>query len=94
MVSVDGAGLPLRGHLHSASPSEVRLIEAALQTIRAGRQHQPGRPKQKSERIIADRGYDIDPLRKQLAQRGIELMTPYHKNRRKPPTRDPPGCLT
>jgi len=38
--------------------------------------------------VIADRGYDSDPLRKQLARRGIELIAPHRKNRRKPRTQD------
>jgi transposase len=88
MVVVDCAGLPLGDHLHSASPSEVRLVEVTLETIRVGRRHQPGRPRQKPKRIIADRGYDSDPLRKQLARHGIELIAPHRKNRCKSPTQD------
>jgi transposase len=88
MVVVDGAGVPLGNHLHSASPSEVKLVEATLQTIRVGRRHHAGRPRQKPERLIGDRGYDSDPLRRQLAQRHIELIVPHRKNRRKPRTQD------
>jgi transposase len=88
MVVVDGAGLSLGDHLHSASPSEVRLAEATLSTIRVGRRHRPGRPRQKPTRVIADRGYGSDPLRKQLARRGIELIASHRKNRRRPPTQD------
>jgi transposase len=88
MVVVDGAGLPLGNHLHSASPAEVKLVEATLATIQVGRRHRAGRPRQKPVRLIADRGYDSDPLRKQLAARGIELIAPHRKNRRKPPTQD------
>ena len=88
MVMVDGTGVPLGDHLHSASPSEVRLAEATLSTIRAGQRHRPGRPRQRPERVIADRTYDSDPLRKQLAQRGIELIVPHRRNRRQPPTQD------
>ena len=88
MVVVDGAGLPLGDHLHSASPSEVWLAGATLATIRLGRRHRPGHPRQKPARVIADRGYDSAPLRKRLARRGIELITPHRKNRRKPPTQD------
>jgi len=80
---VDGTGIPLGDYLHAASPSEVRLAEATLATIRVARRHHAGRPRQKPERIIADRGYDSDPLRKQLARRGIELIVPHRKNRRK-----------
>jgi transposase len=88
MVVVDGAGLPLGDHLHSASPSEVKLVEATLAAIRVGRRHRAGCPRQKPIRLIADRGYDSDPLRAQLAKRGIELIVPHRKNRRKPPTQD------
>jgi transposase len=91
MVVVDGAGLPLGNHLHSASPSEVKLVEATLATIRVGRRHRVGRPRQKPLRLIADRGYDSDPLRQQLAARGIELIAPHRKNRSKPPTQDGRG---
>ncbi len=38
--------------------------------------------------MIADRGYDSDPLREQLARRGIELIAPHRINRSKPPTQD------
>ena len=38
--------------------------------------------------MIADRAYDSDPLREQLAARGIELVAPYRRNRRKPRTQD------
>jgi transposase len=88
MVVVDGQGVPLGNHLHAASPSEVKLVEATLETIRVGRRRGPGRPRQKPRRLIADRGYDSDPLRKQRAARGIELIAPHRKNRRKPPTQD------
>ena len=30
--------------------------------------------------MIADRGYDSDPLRERLKKRGIELIAPYRKN--------------
>lgn len=74
-------------HLDSASPAEVKLLEPTLATIavpRAG----PGRPRQKPERIIADKAYDSDPLRLRLAKRHIELIVPHRRNRKKPPTQD------
>ena len=81
MVVVDGQGLPLGNHLHSASPAEVKLAETTLATIRVGRSHHAGRPRQKPMRVIADRAYDSDPLRKQLAARGIELIVPHEESR-------------
>ncbi len=78
MVLVDGEGLPLGIRLESASPSEVTLAEATLAEVRVP---QPkGRPRQKPERVIADRGYDSDPLRERLRRRGIELIVPYREN--------------
>ncbi len=72
MVLVDGQGLPLGVRLESASPSEVTLAEATLDEVRVPRRK--GRPRQKPERVIGDRGYDSDPLRQRLKKRGIELM--------------------
>jgi transposase len=78
MVLADGEGVPLGVRLESASPSEVTLAEATLAEIHVP---QPkGRPRQKPERVIADRGYDSDPLRERLQKRGIELIAPYRKN--------------
>ncbi len=71
----------------SASPAEVRLVPQTLATIavpRAG----PGRPRQTPPRLIADRAYDSDPLRKDLARRGIQLISPHRKNRTRPATQD------
>jgi transposase len=88
MVVVDGRGLPLGNYLHSASPAEVRLAETTLAAIRIGRRHHAGRPRQKPVRVIADKAYDSDPLRKRLRQRGIELICPHKKNRVRPATQD------
>jgi hypothetical protein len=85
---VDGRGLPLGNYLHSASPAEVRLAETTLASIRVGRRHRAGRPRQKPLRVIADKAYDSDPLRKRLRQRGIELICPHKTNRVRPATQD------
>jgi transposase len=87
MVVVDGQGVPLGNYLDSASPAEVTLVErtlAQVQVPRAGR----GRPKSKPQRLIADRAYDRDPLRRRLKQRGIQLICPHRQNRCKAPTQD------
>src|ERR1019366_10170077 len=88
MVVVEGRGLPLGNYLHSASPAEVKLAETTLATIRVGRRHHAGRPRQKPVRVIADKAYDSDPLRKRLRQRGIELICPHKRNRVRPATQD------
>lgn len=78
MVLVDGGGLPLGVRLESASPGEATLAEATLAEVKVPRPK--GRPRQKPERVIADRAYDSDPLRERLKKRGIELIVPYRKN--------------
>ena len=88
MVVVDGQGVPLGEQLYAASPNEVRLAEETLAAIRVTRRHRGGRPRQKPQRVIADRAYDSDPLRERLAKRGIELVAPHRRNRRKPRTQD------
>jgi transposase len=88
MVVVDGRGIPLGDHLCSASPSEVRLAEATLAAIRVGRRHRAGRPRQKPLRVIADKGYDSDALRRRLRRRGILLIAPHRSNRHRTPPQD------
>jgi len=81
MVLVDGQGLPLGVRLESASPAEVTLAEATLKEVRVPRPQ--GRPRQKPKRVIADAGYDSDPLRERLKKRAIELIAPYRKNNKR-----------
>jgi transposase len=76
MVVVDGQGIPLGIHVASARPAEVTLVDATLNTIRVPRP-QGGRPRQTPDRLIADRGYDSDPLRERLHRRGILAIIPY-----------------
>ena len=75
MVLADGAGTPLGACLDSASPSEVRLVEETLKTVSVRRLG--------PERLIADRGYDSDPLRESLRARGIRPIIPHRSNRKK-----------
>jgi len=82
MVLVDGAGTPLGAYLEAASPSEVTLLEQTLDTVAVGRMGQPGRPRKRPERLIADRGYDSNRLRAMLVRRGIEPIIPARRNNR------------
>ncbi len=87
MVVVDGEGVPLACHLDSASPAGVKLLERTLDTIDViEAEGEDARPKPR--RLILDRGYDSDPLRRRLAERGIEMICPHRKNRTKPRTQD------
>ena len=82
MVVVDGKGIPLGAHLDSASPSEMKLLEPTIEKIAIPRKGR-GRPRKNPSRIVADKGYDSDPLRERLAIRGIDLICPYRSNNKK-----------
>jgi len=73
MVVVDGTGIPVRIPVTSPSPAEVTFVDPTLKTIQVSRGGR-GRPRPKLKRLIADRGYDSDPLRERLARRGITLI--------------------
>jgi transposase len=79
MGVADRHGLPLALRTESASPAEVKLVEATLdQRLVAD----------VPERLIGDKAYDSDPLDKILSKHGTELIAPHKQNRRKPPTQD------
>jgi transposase len=79
MVLVDGNGLPLAVDISAASPAEVTLIEPLLD--QAATTYVP-------QRLIYDRAADSDPLRERLASRGIELICPHRRGRKRPATQD------
>jgi transposase len=79
MVLTDGAGLPLAVDIESASPAEVTLIEDLLDETPAP--HVP-------RRLIYDRAADSDPLRERLAARGVELICPHRRGRKRRATQD------
>lgn len=81
MVVADGQGIPLASTLGSASPAEVKLLEPLLETM-------PIAWQDKVQRLILDRGYDSDPLRTRLNDKGIEMICPHRRNRKKPKTQD------
>ena len=82
MAIADAAGFPVAAHVESASPHEVKLVEA---TIDSGfTQYAP-------DRLVGDKAYDSDKLDEQLSEdRNIELIAPHKINRKKKPTQD--GC--
>ena len=80
MVLVDGAGTPLGAYLDAASPSEITLLEATLDTVAVRRTGQPGRPRKRPDRLITDRGYDSNAVRALLVRRGIEPIIPARSN--------------
>jgi transposase len=42
----------------------------------------PGRPRTRPKRLIGDKAYDSDPLRKRLKKRGVSLLSPHRRNHR------------
>src|SRR5215470_6345305 len=74
MLVVDGNGLPLGFHLDGANRADVRLAEQTLDTIRVARPR--GRPKQRPQKLVADREYDSRAFRRVLRGRGIRTCIP------------------
>jgi hypothetical protein len=87
MVVVDGRGVRLGDYLSFCIPggSPARGNDARGHPDRAS---SPRPDKAETVRVIADKAYDSDPLRKRLRQRGIELICPHKKNHVRPATQD------
>ena len=79
LALADASGLPLGVQATSASPHEVTLVEATLAANCA---------REEPERLVGDRAYDSDPLDEALAKRGVEMIAPHRRNRKKPKTQD------
>ena len=63
----------------AASPAEVTLVAATLDTVQVkGRRRSQRQP----QRLIGDRGYDSNPLRAWLLARHIEPIIPARANNR------------
>ncbi len=59
----------------------MKLLEPTLETM-------PQPWQNKVRRLILDRGYDSDPLRERLKNKGVEMICPHPRNRKKPKTQD------
>ena len=79
MGVADVSGLPIAVHAESATPHEVTLVADTLEQSFVIEQ---------PARLVGDRAYDSDSLDEQLAQRGIEMIAPHRKNRKKARTQD------
>jgi transposase len=76
MGIADGHGLPLALRTESASPAEVKLVQATLEARIVA---------EVPERLIGDKAYDSDRLDQELMQNyGTELIAPNRINRRIP----------
>lgn len=74
MGVADGHGLPLALRAESASPAEVKLVEATLEERFVA---------EVPQRLIGDKAYDSDKLDQALMQNyGTEMIAPNRQNRR------------
>jgi transposase len=81
-VVVDRTGVPIGVTTAEANAAEVHLAERVLGSIPPAVELPADVP------VVADRGYDSDPLRARLADLGFRLIAPHRKNRKRPPTTD------
>ena len=81
-VVTDRTGVPIGVATDAASVPETDLGGVALAGIPAAVGVPPGVP------VVADRAYDSDPLRAELADDGYTLVAPHRRNRKRPPTAD------
>lgn len=81
-VVTEAGGVPIGVAADAANVPETVLVGAALADIPAAVPVPPGVP------VLADRGYDSDPLRGQLDLDGFRLLARHRKNRAKPPVSD------
>ena len=79
MALADRSGDPLAVCAASASPHEVTLVEELLAATFV---------RERPKRLVGDRAYDSDPLDAALREKGIEMIAPHRRNRRKPKTQD------
>jgi len=81
-IVTDAEGTPIGLATAAANVSETELIGPALDSIPAEIELPEEVP------VIADKGYDSDPLREELLEEGFILVSPHRANRTKPPTND------
>jgi transposase len=70
VVVVDGAGVPLALTVHSASPSETKMIEPTLDRLPGGRT---------PAHLVMDKAFDSDAFRDRIAARGTYPVVPYRR---------------
>jgi len=80
MAIADSHGLPIAVGVTSASPNESTLVEDTLD-----QRHIRALP----ERMIGDRAYDSDRLDERLKEKGVELIAPNRRRRKRTQDRRP-----
>jgi hypothetical protein len=78
MAIADTTGFPVAAHVESASPHEVKLVEATIDS--SFTEYAP-------DKLVGDKAYDSDKLDDNLLnERGVEMIAPHRKGRKKPKT--------
>lgn len=73
MIMVDARGLPVAVSTCSASPHESQLVQELFDFMLT---------EQLPERLIGDKAYDSDVLDEQMAEKGVEMISPHRCNRK------------
>jgi transposase len=73
MAISDRSGLPIAVGIESGQRNEQRLVVGTLAKRFLN---------ELPDRLIGDRAYDSDPLDAELAEMGIEMISPHHPRRR------------
>jgi transposase len=81
-IVTDRTGVPIGVVTAAANEAETELLEPALSTIPEAIELPANVP------VIADKAYDSDPLREQLAEVGFRLLSPHRKSRTESRTND------
>ncbi len=68
---VDGSGVPLAVTLTGGNRNDVTQLLPLIDGVAPVR-GKIGRPRQRADRLIADRGYDHDKFRRELWARGVK----------------------
>jgi transposase len=75
MAVADRSGLPLAVGIESGQRNEQKLVVGTLKKSFLR--------KQLPKILIGDKAYDSDPLDRELAAMGIEMISPHHPRRRR-----------
>jgi len=79
MAIVDRKGLPLSVSTHAANHHEVKLVQLSFDFYML---------EKKPDILIGDGAYDSDKLDEELREKGVRMVAPHKKNRKKPNTQD------
>jgi transposase len=75
MAVADRSGLPIAVGIESGQRNEQKLVVGTLK--------QSFLRRQLPKILIGDKAYDSDPLDRELAAMGIEMVSPHHPRRRR-----------